>query len=601
MQNKIESNDHEKKKKEGKIISNKAKNYLNNLLSHLLNNKNNFEDKIQPSDLEFKLETNSEDSFINQLIYKLEISNSAFNPKRDIVNNIKNYKSFPIEVEMFDEYYSNKTIFQKIELNLYPVIKKGIILDLSVFPFYTYNKEIKKIDKFKIMPKNSVNKKFTLCIYIFENNETGINKINKMIDDLNLIDKIWEYFENIYVIFQLNTTEHIISLIGNKNVNKYIFNDNSDENNKIFYIFNVMKNYENTDTVINIFQDKINSDLTKDKGYFFILDEKNKIIKIKNLSILNQTISYFIFNLKSSKEKNIDFFQEKEKNKIKKLEKMKEILNFISELKNLDYIFDIEFNISINISISDDLSKFQIKKINSLLISGEFCRKEYLYLLNSITEIRQKNCIFKLEEIPTVDIDIDFTDMDCYKCEKKIEEDSYLYYCRICKTKYCYECVQEQLKNKGKEKFIDPKHNLIFFKTRDKNQFLNIQKSRLGNNKFSESIDESDFDTKHSAKCNGCRGNFAGTERYICLKCRKGKTIENGFIDYCGKCIEKMCTDKEEKKKLEENADELFYNSDCNKFVEGHKIKTRHKHDSHIYLYLPLQYKHVNDGPYYNF
>ena len=117
-----------------------------------------------------------------------------------------------------------------------------------------------------------------------------------MIDDLNLIDKIWEYFENIYVIFQLNTTEHIISLIGNKNVNKYIFNDNSDENNKIFYIFNVMKNYENTDTVINIFQDKINSDLTKDKGYFFILDEKNKIIKIKNLSILNQTISYFIFN-----------------------------------------------------------------------------------------------------------------------------------------------------------------------------------------------------------------------------------------------------------------------------------------------------------------
>lgn len=601
MQDEKELKAHEKKKKEGKIISNKAKNYLSNLLSHLLNNKNNFEEKIKTNDLELKFETNSDDSIINQLIYKLEIINSSFNPKRDIVNNIKKYKSFPIEVEMFDEYYSSKNIFQKIKLNFSPTIKKGIYLDLSVFPFYTYNKEMKKIDKFKVISKNNINNKFILCIYMLESNEPAINKINKVLDDLNLIDKFWEYFENIYVIFQLNTIEHTMSLIGNKNVNKYIFNDNSNESNKIFYIFNVLKKYENTDAPINIFHDKAKSSLIKDKGYFFILDQKSKIIKLQNLSLLNKTISYLIFNLKSCKEKKIDFFQEKEKNRIKKFEKMKEILTFISELKKLDYIFDIEFSISINISINEDFTKFELKKINSLLISGEFCPKEYSYLLNLITEIRQKNCIFKIDEIPTIDIDIDFTDMNCYKCEKKIEDDSYLYYCRICKTKYCFQCVQAQLKNKGKDKFIDQKHNLIFFKTRDKSQFLNIEKSKIGNNKFSESIDENDFDTRHSAKCNGCGGNFTGTERYICLKCRKGKTIENGFIDYCGLCIGKMCEDKEEKKKLEDNSNELYYNSEGNRFVEGHIIKTRHKHDNHIYLYLPLQYKHVNGGPYYNF
>ena len=592
MQNELEN------KKNNKILSNKAKNYLINLLSYLLNNKNNFEEKIKPSQLEFRLETNSDDSFINQFVYKLEIDNSSFIPKRDIVNNIKKYKSFPAEIEMYDEYYSNKSIFQKIKLNLHPCIKKGIYLDLSSFPFYTYNKENKKIDKFKIRPKINVNK-FILCIYMLEYNQNAINKINKITDTLNSLDKIWEYFENIYIIFQINTTEQITSLLGNKKINNNLFTDNINENNKIIYMFNILKSYENTNTVINIFQEKIDNNLTKDKGYFFILDEKNKIIKIKNLSTLIDTVSFFLFNLKSSEANISDFFKEKEKKKMHKFDKMKEIINFISQLKNLDYIFDLDFNFSINLAINDDLTKFQIKKINSLIISGEFCKNEYSYLLNLINSIRQKNCKFNIEEIPTIDIDIDFTNMECYKCTKTIEKDDYLYYCRICKTKYCFQCVQAQLKNKGKEKFIDPKHNLIFFKTRDKNQFLNIDKSKLGNNKFSESIDENDFDKEHNAICNGCRGNFSNTERYICLKCRKGKITDNGFIDYCGNCIEKMCKNKEEMEKLEEKG--LFYNSDCNQFVEGHKIKISHKHENHIYLYLPLQYKHVNDGPYYNF
>lgn len=40
MQNELEN------KKNNKILSNKAKNYLINLLSYLLNNKNNFEEKL---------------------------------------------------------------------------------------------------------------------------------------------------------------------------------------------------------------------------------------------------------------------------------------------------------------------------------------------------------------------------------------------------------------------------------------------------------------------------------------------------------------------------------------------------------------------------
>jgi hypothetical protein len=130
------------------ILSKNAKNYLVNLISYLMNNKNDFEEKIKPSDLEFKLETNSDISFINQLIYNLEINYSSFNRKRDLINNIKTYKKFPNEIEIKDEYYSNKGIFQKIVLNIFPVIKKGIILDISLFSFYTYDNKNKKIEKF---------------------------------------------------------------------------------------------------------------------------------------------------------------------------------------------------------------------------------------------------------------------------------------------------------------------------------------------------------------------------------------------------------------------------------------------------------------------
>ena len=284
---------------------------------------------------------------------------------------------------------------------------------------------------------------------------------------------------------------------------------------------------------------------------------------------------------------------------------MKELIYFISNLKNLNYFFDINFYISVIFSISDDLTEIKLKKINSVRVDGEFIKKEHKYLLDLFNCIRKKSCIFNAIEIQTLDIDIDFTNMKCNKCSKMIPNDVYLYYCYLCKKKYCFECVQEQLKNKGIEKYIDRKHNLIFFKTRDKKQFKEIDKSKLGKNKFVEIIDDNDFDNKHNATCCGCQGNFLGTERYICLKCKRGILLGNGFIDYCGKCIEKMCSNNiEEKEKLETKANGTILNSINNKFTRSHKIIVKHSHDEHIYLMLPLQIKHSEDDnppPYFYF
>ena len=611
MENDKKYNEDEKEEKSANnskkslILPNKSRNFLINLISYLISNKNNFEEKIKPSDLEFKLETDSDISLASQLTFKLSVYNSSFNHKRDLIKNIKKYDEFPTEIEENDEYYKSKTMFKNIKINLFPKIKKGINLDLSLFPFYSFTKEgdrkvnISKVNLDKTQDKDKEkDNKYTLCLYFFQNDKNSIKLIDEMIDKLNTIE-MWEFFKKIYVIFQVKNYEIIKSLSLNENINKYIYNEKSAKDNKIIYLFNVLSSYSEKDgneTVINLFENK---EVIKNKEYFFILDCNNKIIKIKPLKKLSGTISYFLINLKDNKNK--DIFKEKEKKKIEKFKKAAEIIHFISKVKNLDYIFYIEFDISVNICINDELTDIKIKKINALNINGEFCTKEYKYLKELFLPIRQLSCIFNILELPTTDIDIDFSNMKCHKCKKEIPDDGFIYYCYTCEDKYCYACVQEQLKKKGINKYIDKKHNLLFFKTRDKKQFLKLDKSKLGKNRFAESKDDGDFDRRHSAECNGCHGDFSGTERYICLNCRKGKIVGNGFIDYCGKCIEKMCNNvNNDMVTLEQEANGVL-NIDNNKFIDDHKIKITHKHENHIYLMLPLQYNKVNNSAYYDF
>ena len=72
---------------------------------------------------------------------------------------------------------------------------------------------------------------------------------------------------------------------------------------------------------------------------------------------------------------------------------------------------------------------------------GEFHTKDYNYLKNCSNLIKLPSCEFSFKEIPTIDIEIDFSYMECEKCKKIISDDSFLYYCYICKTKYCYDII----------------------------------------------------------------------------------------------------------------------------------------------------------------
>ena len=610
MENEIEVTDiiSEENQKKPKILTNKAYNSLVNLISYLMNNKNYFEEKIKPSELDIKLTTNSDMSYINQLIYKIDINYLSFNPKRDTVNNINKYRQIPAEIELKDEYYESQNIFERIKLDFFPNIKKGIILDLSVFPFYSFDKKKLKAERFSFKQNenknnnkdnnnNNTSYKFILCIYTIQTDEATINKIDKTVEELKNIKNIWDYCEKVYVIYQANTLEHIIRLAGNKKIKNYIFMDNLNPDNKIIYIFNPLsinnESKDNNNNLINIFSNR-NTIKEKGKEYFFILNKKNnKIMLLKSITNLQEIVSYFLFYLKTDSTNDSFINKEKEKTKLMNLSKARELLNFVSKLKKLDYFFDMDFKISINISISDDLKEIEIKKINSIVMNGKFFKKEFDHLMGIYNLIRQKTCTFNASQIPTIDINIDFTDMTCHKCLNKIKEDTYLYYCYKCKNKYCYECVQKQLKNKGKGKYIDENHNIIFFKTRDKKNFMGIETSKIGQDKFAKH-GNADLENKHNARCFGCKNNITDTERYICLKCRRGNLGDNTFVDYCGKCIDTMCKDQKEMIKLEEEANGILYNRNRNNFLSDHKIEVKHKHEEHIYIMLPLQIKQEN-------
>ena len=85
---------------------------------------------------------------------------------------------------------------------------------------------------------------------------------------------------------------------------------------------------------------------------------------------------------------------------------------------------------------------------------------------------------------------------------------------------------------------------------KNKNQFLNIDKLKLGNNLFVE-CNEEDLSYWSSTRCNGCRESLRrDVERYICLDCKRGIKLESGYIDFCSKCIDIMCKNKKEMENL---------------------------------------------------
>ena len=596
------------KDKKYKIIKNRTKNHILNIVAYLINNRNDFPEKLKPSDLEIILETDSINSTYNNMKYKTKLSYSTFNPKRDLVSNIHLYQQIPAEIEINDEYYTNNE--DNIIINIYPEIKKGIILDITQFPFFTYEEEdLHAINKDEI--KNLLvcdDSTYNLCVYITDYKQKGSEQIS-MIENILETDMFFDYFKNIFVFIQLDTQSKINDIKNDEKLKSYLIknekNENIENNNnkykeKIKLFFNFVSSYnikEKNHYLINIFGENKRLFLDEleenydNKNYFFILDNNKKIVEIQPLKKLGEIITLLLLKLKKNKNNNkLLLFEQKEIEEKKRIKDAIKLIHFITNIKklNLNYIFNIKFKISFSVIPDDNLTKIDIKKINQIRLEGEFFTKECNYIKEIQENLKSSSTYeINLKEMKTIDIDIDFKNMECEKCKNIIKEDDYLYYCYICKLKYCYECVQSQLKNKmKKDKYIDKKHHLLFFKTKDINNFKEIEKIKLGKNKFAE-CDEDDLGSWSSTRCNGCSKSLNNYYRYLCLSCRKGMRQNGGYIDFCSKCIEKMCNNKNDKENLEKTANGIIDN--FHDFLSDFKFKVEHFHDTHLYLMMPYQ------------
>ena len=565
--------------KPAKFMKTKMKYSIINIISHLLTNSNNFNEKLSTDDIKIFLQCDSSSSTINNIKYSVKINNKSFNLKRDTLVNIEKYKELQKLIELNDEYYSRVGKMEETSLDLFPNLQKGIKVNLSSFPFYYYNKQNSNIEKYKIQNTNF--SKIVLCIFSVRNEEDNLNEIKSVIKDVDEMENFWDYFEFVYVVYQVKNKEQIKDLIS-RFEEKIFFDNNHPEKFKHIFNFDSMYEDKNNNIPINIFH------RDKREDYFFVIDKDNKIIKFKEIYSLIRTVELILKNDKKKSEKKL---YEKE---------FLEIFKFVKNIDKLKYIFYMSFNFKLECFINKELDNIFINKIKSIKIKGEFRTKEYNWLKETFKKFENsKNFKLEINELPTIDIEIDFNDMKCFKCEKEIPMEKELYYCYICKKKYCYECVQEQLKKTGKQKFIDQKHNLLFFKTRNKELLKNLDKIKIGNNRFSESTDDDQFSSGHNANCNGCGSNFERSARYVCITCRPGKKLNNGFFDFCSKCIDNMCKDENKRREIERNSRESLF-CDDNIFISGHKIENFHQHLNHVYMMIAAEYNNVG-YPYYDF
>ena len=563
------------------LLQTKAKTILLNILRTIINDESLFdsEEKIDPKEIIIDVFSTSDKGSLGNLYYSIFIQNSTFNPLRDKNINLTKYKQINSMIfNLKDE--CNLPVSKSsmnVLLNFIPYLHKRIQLDFSLFKFYFHNGKI--TNRFILQPQINSSQKY---IFIYINDIENNIKKNQLTDIVNTLTKmkiIWNTFSYVYIIIPANSESHMKKIftilpeeiVPNNKINKNI--------STVFLIED-----ESEEQYINIFKNKYS--LIKN-DYYFILNNKNNILEIKNLSTILENLKKTVYIIDSYHNDPIQSLKN-EKSILK--EKSKNIflyvLNFLNNIKSMNYLFNFSYNFQISISLNKNLDDFSLLKAKKIKVGGNLRTKDFLEFQKIFTETKIPNFQFDIKEIPTIDIEINFdTEIFCKICNTIILKNTDHYYCYICKDNYCFKCVKNNFeKNQNKNKFIDNKHNLLFFKTNNKNSFINIDKKKLGKNLFAEE-NATKFKDYHSACCDGCSGGFFNSPRFICLNCRPGIYNIGGYNDYCIACIEHMMKNDDIGKNILDKEEIIS----CGVFEKTHKLINKHNHEEHVYLMVALE------------
>ena len=493
--------------------------------------------------------------------YKVYFCNVYFFTKRDTYEFLKVFQTINKIVESWLlQYYPHITI------NLIIRMKKGYSYNFHLFIF---SKIVKKIDEtsnesFSYTPFKIDNSDQYKILFFFEFSDRDISKIietQKKLDsfnklNFNILNDFKIYF--IYMEKDLSKRNKISSTIFKNELNVKIIN--------AFLEHKTSKN-----DPINIFQ------YTKYllNAYFLIFNGKNfKISKMGLIESFERKFFDFKFPPEEKKEGYIQ----------RKLDLMDLIYN---TQKKLDYYTNLRVLIPLRLSIKELGSKDKNYKILDLIpvqktklsIIGSLKENDLLNLKNEFTKFIFEKDI-KIKQIITFPFDIENLVKECNNCKRILNDNEEIYACFWCKIAFCEKCVEDKIndeKNIGKEKLIHKEHNLLYFKTRNKEKFLNLEKKKLGNNLF-HSIPEKLWTLKHNMICNGCLKSKLISPRYLCLTCRPGDALKGGYVDFCYECIKHLRN--KDSKGFE------YENIECkeSKNLKCPLIKYKHKHNEHVYL-----------------
>ncbi len=513
---------------------------------------------------------------------------------KEIQNIIKN-EQFISELNNFLKFGNEKKIFSildfniiiRINYNINKIIESSIILTKNNFDsILTKNKLqklmelmddekiiIKKIQDLNILPNLKKGIKINLDNY-FKNLYNSLNPLSIN----NNKEKIVFYFSEVITYQELIDTKIKISNFNSNNnnclINFLIYFIINEEDS--LHRINIISKLDNCETNLNIintfinFEDLINIfEFSKydTEPYFLIINKENIIIK----SGLIDSFERKFLNLNCINSPNKNF------SKIK--------YEFFALFKNL--MSDISYNPNLKIEIpyefKIELNELTLISNTKILCYGSFREKEYENIKKKLLQILPEKRI-KLKKLETINIDIDNLKEKCFNCKKVLNKNNEIYYCLWCKISFCEKCVEEKLyndKKKGFNKLLHKEHNLLYFKTRNKNNFSNIDSYKLGKNVFYD-IPESKWTMNHRFLCNGCLKTPKNTSRFLCINCRPGALLKDGYVDFCYECIIHLRKKDQISKKIEDIEDEEM------KKLNNPNIEYKHKHDEHVYLNIMI-------------
>ena len=526
-----------------------------------------------------------------EIFHSLNICNCKYDPAskaskkvihyEDLEKIMNNFLTWKNQKEKDFKDNPNNREFAAINMHAYPIVRRNLQIDITTITF----KEVKqnqlldyKIEKLKPDDKDII----CFCTFKLNGKPHKFGKIEQLLNQFKEenLKAFWNYFKLAYFIFCVEDDKTILT-----EYNQFppFLKDAIEKNEHAKFIFYIDPPGEDPEQVMNIFK---MSEFEKD--YYFMLNKDNVIYKADSMLCSGDIIENYIHR---KPQENINI-EEKVRDKA-----LCKFYDFVDKIKEFRYNFFFGYQLEVCLKF-DESNNIKISYVHFSHLIAEARTNEYK-ILQECANIFQPDLV-ELTEIKTRDLPIDFTLNKCKVCSRDILKDEEMYYCYECKDKYCSKCVMDNFNNsKGLKKFIDPKHNLLFFKTRDVKQFKNIDLYKLGKNSFSNCKDETKLGN-HSMSCNGC-GQLENymNPRYLCLNCRPGLQQDDGFYDYCLDCIEHMNKNDEQGKKYQEQEYEL-YNQETRFFYED-KTKERHDHNKHVYLMIALEYKEKGDSAYYDF